>query len=253
MASHAPRSQPAESGRTYRSHNQPACFPCRRRKSRCKAQVLGAPCDMCHVHGTECQWPSSEQSWASQDWSGDASPRKRVRRDAQRTPSADVAATSTRPRIGTNHTEPAVAQLVSPRPPLRDSASANLPDISHNIVQDPGTLSDEEDHNAHVIGPVMANDTKILEAYLSTMSEEYRGRKVQTASGRQARPAMFTTMSKKPLGTRQYQSLAYCKCELVEKLLGIFAQDVVVRSVRDLPGPQKLSLGTNSRQISGLC
>lgn len=104
-----------------------------------------------------------------------------------------------------------------------------MPDPYGDIVRDPGTLSDEEDHNAHVIAPVMANDTEILETYLSTMSDDYRRRRVQTASSRQARPVMFTTMPRKPLGTRQYQSLASSKCELVEKLLEPFAQDVIER------------------------
>jgi hypothetical protein len=188
---------------------------------------------MCDVHGTQCLWPSAASS-GTHDGSAYAPPRKRARRETEAVTEADAMATAVNAgyRTDTNNVEHTTGQLASTRRMMPEPGSTCVPNNPHHIVQDPGTLSDEEEHNAHVIGPVMANDTEILETYLSTVSEHSRRRRVQTASSRQARPVMFTTMPKKPLGTRQHQSLASCKCELIEKLLEPFSQDVIERQVR---------------------
>ncbi|KAJ0160675.1 putative transcriptional regulatory protein [Colletotrichum tanaceti] len=52
--------------RPYRSHLRPACLQCRRRKSRCQQQegIASSTCQMCHVYGTDCEYPPSPRSAA---------------------------------------------------------------------------------------------------------------------------------------------------------------------------------------------
>ena len=48
--------------RPYRSHLQPACVPCRRRKSRCQTDTGDSVCLMCRAHRTQCIYPNGSQS-----------------------------------------------------------------------------------------------------------------------------------------------------------------------------------------------
>ncbi|KAI0544361.1 fungal-specific transcription factor domain-containing protein [Xylaria curta] len=46
--------------RVYRSHSQPACLPCRKRKSRCKLDSTeSTTCLLCKLHGNECVFPGT--------------------------------------------------------------------------------------------------------------------------------------------------------------------------------------------------
>lgn len=218
-----------ENGRKYRSHNQPACLPCRKRKSRCKEKSPLEPCVMCEVHGTTCVWPELEAVAVSQEHTSTEPPRKRVRHYA-RNASSPVAPHAAATRSGANAQSP-IAQGFSPHSMMNRSVPRNASEMPQTGLQDPGTLSDTDDHNVHVVAPVMANDIEILETYLSNGAVDQRRPKAQTTPGRQSRPVIFTTVSKKPLGTRQYQSLASSKCELIEKLLEPHAQDILERYV----------------------
>ncbi|ETN44978.1 uncharacterized protein HMPREF1541_09854 [Cyphellophora europaea CBS 101466] len=111
---------------------------------------------------------------------------------------------------------------------LHDSATEPTP--GYSIVGGNGTLDETEDDNVHVVGPVLANDNEVLEPYLSAIPEAGRYRKsICTDSSRMARPVLFTTMSRRPLGVTKNQTLSAAKCEVIEKLLEPHCQAIVQR------------------------
>ncbi|KXJ89930.1 fungal-specific transcription factor domain-domain-containing protein [Microdochium bolleyi] len=185
--------------RPYRSHQQPACIPCRKRKSRCKLG-LGAPssCLMCEVHGSLCVFPNAAET-NSPVRTSRAAARKAQARGGPSSPGRHASSQE----VPFAHAGSAAA--ISPGQPDRNANAA----------------ASREDDEAHVVGPVQSPDALLIASYLSKDSASRTGRgaphhSVHTPGERQV---MFSSVRRHPLGRSSGQSTAAARLEVVEKLL----------------------------------
>ncbi|GKZ24237.1 hypothetical protein AbraCBS73388_011041 [Aspergillus brasiliensis] len=213
----------SSSERPYRSHTHPACLPCRKRKSRCRTKDASATCMMCLAHATECIFPSADIP----------TQRKRAvntRRIAPKTASNERSSTS---------------QVVSPPPPDPARRTSRCEDRSpltsqHHpapvtahpdgkIASLMDVVGDTGDDSSHIVSPVVADDSSILEGYLFAAPDDRRPCLMHTNSkpSRLMRQVLFNTIPRRPLGVYSGQSLPSVKCELIEKYLEPMTKDVV--------------------------
>ncbi|GLA55141.1 hypothetical protein AnigIFM63604_001630 [Aspergillus niger] len=209
----------SSSGRPYRSHAHPACLPCRKRKSRCRTRDSSATCMMCSAQATDCIFPPADTLVQ----------RKRtvnLRRIVPKTARIERASTprvvlpsprtnkaSDTPQL-TGHHHPA-----QPSTAYSDGKIASLMDV----------VGDTGDDSSHVVSPVVADDSSILDGYLFTVPDNGRLCLMHTNSkpSRLMRQVLFNTIPRRPLGVYSSQSLPSMKCELIEKYLEPTTKDVV--------------------------
>ncbi|CAK7268013.1 hypothetical protein SEPCBS57363_002885 [Sporothrix epigloea] len=194
----------APKDRPYRSHVQPACLPCRKRKSRCKVVAGKASCLFCEAYATECVFPTQKErriSTARTETRVETakSPGKRVRQVAQ------TQTTSQTSQVG---------QIPSPFSGRRLSGTA-APSTKIN--------ADGDEDNTHIVGPVEAKDSRVLADYLSTET---------TASWRPWRSGtqhsvLFRSIRKRPLGFALAQTRSARKCEILEKMLEPWLDELI--------------------------
>lgn len=90
-------------------------------------------------------------------------------------------------------------------------------------------VGDTGDDSSHVVSPVVADDSSILEGYLFTVPDNRRPGLMHTSSksSRLMRQVLFNTIPRRPLGVYSNQSLPSMKCEVIEKYLEPATKDVV--------------------------
>lgn len=192
-------------GRPYRSHLHPACFSCKRRKSRCKTKGAADICIMCQAHGTECVFPRPDDPYG-------------LRENPPRTFPAAAGSRS----IQARHDH---LYRPYPRPHIRDNGTdtAAVTATDDNRLEDHlmGIVAEAGDDSSHVVSPAVADDNDILESYLSAVPTSQRRSLVRTrsASNRPLRQVRFNLVPRKPLGVTANQSLAASKCEVIEKYM----------------------------------
>ncbi|KAI5925211.1 fungal-specific transcription factor domain-containing protein [Camillea tinctor] len=195
--------------RPYRSHLRPACLPCRRRKSRCKVEARSPACLMCRVHGTDCYFPSSRES-------GGTPPR------SQGSPSRErpTSKRAIRRRI----TTPTQSHGIANEPPSIWETDGEQQG-SHPT---PLSTDDTEHESRHIIGPAVIGDSQVLAEYLSAVNSNTSGMRLirpKPTSG--SKPILFTPVRKGPLGLTTNSSPSYLKCQIIEKLLEPWVEDLV--------------------------
>lgn len=176
-----------QSARAYRSHLQPACLACRRRKSRCHNEAAGT-CLMCQAHGTDCVYPPNPRS------SKETSRRKRGR---QKDDSPNVASTAARGVTGNQQPVP-VFDSPEDQQNLHIVGPAGASDsqvLSDYLARTPGTT-----HNAQSLVPVPAS---------------------------RSRSVFFTRVDKRPLGATVYYNPAAEKLEIVERIIEPWSRALV--------------------------
>ncbi|KAJ5161418.1 hypothetical protein N7492_006810 [Penicillium capsulatum] len=214
-------------GRPYRSHLHPACFSCKKRKSRCRTRDSSETCMICQAHGTECIFPSPDNCYEAR---APTLPRKlpaSARQPVQGRPSPlsprsqfgphcmqqPVPAEGS-PIIFDPHVSTAAVgrQVTTPRG--EDSRGEGLPNLM-------GIVAEAGDDSSHVISPAVADDNDILETYLSATPLARRRCLVRpnTISNRPMRPVRFNIVPRRPLGVTANQTLAASKCEVIEKYM----------------------------------
>ncbi|KAK0382890.1 hypothetical protein NLU13_8806 [Sarocladium strictum] len=168
--------QPA---RAYRSHLQPACLPCRRRKSRCHNEASGS-CLMCQAHGTDCIYPPNPRSLTEGS--------RRRRRGRQNTASAP---TSRVIRAASGSRQPA---------PVFDSPEdqQNLHIIGPTGANDTQVLSD---YLSRTPGASLGAQNLI------------------PVPASRSRSIFFTRIDKRPLGINLYHNPAAEKLETIERII----------------------------------
>ncbi|KZF25602.1 hypothetical protein L228DRAFT_266062 [Xylona heveae TC161] len=103
----------------------------------------------------------------------------------------------------------------------------------HLLSNFTSSFAGAEEEDSHIIGPAMAVDSEILENYLSTVLDNgstlrmIRTSSKSNTSSQHARPTMFTTARRRPLGLLKNQNPTSNKCEMVEKLVEPHLQDLV--------------------------
>jgi hypothetical protein len=211
--------------RPYRSHMQPACVPCRRRKSRCKLDAADrTACLMCKVHATECAFPSSSKETVR--------PARTSRKTQARRPSSRQASTTTvSPSLPING---GVCQPPTPLPAhLPEHGAPPEPKCPREIPFPNGTTSvTGGEDESHVIGPVQSPDAQLIADYLLSdpAMDPRAGRMILVRPGQfQAgqRPILFNTVRKHPLGYSGSQTTAALRCEVVEKLIEPYGSGLI--------------------------
>ncbi|KAI0401119.1 fungal-specific transcription factor domain-containing protein [Xylaria palmicola] len=212
-------SPPIVENRVSRSHAQPACNPCRRRKSRCKFDTADATtCLLCKLHGNECVFPELPP----------ARIRRRQRREAVRL-GLDILPPPPRPGTSIHQHGPPRDNLphASSAPPgIPSSCSIEVPFAGSPAPTSPGR--DE----SHVIGPVQSPDAQLIADYLSNNPGvgPRSGRMIVTRSDplhSGQRTVLFSTVRRRPLGHVPAQSLPASICEVVTKLLEPHCENLV--------------------------
>lgn len=211
-------------GRPYRSHLHPACLSCKKRKSRCRIRDSSDKCIMCQVHDTECNFPEAESRRRSA-----FSPRKLSSRRKQ------ARLSQSRQSLEDRNTQSTLATgLDDPRAHRASNNDRTEPIYSNGNKQQElsnlmGIVSETGDDSSHIVSPAIADDNDILESYLSTLPDARRRCIIQAnpGSNRPLRPVLFNNVPKQPLGVTANQSLAAMKCEIIEKYLEPYVQEVV--------------------------
>ncbi|KAI0486762.1 fungal-specific transcription factor domain-containing protein [Xylaria cf. heliscus] len=212
--------------RSYRSHTQPACIPCRKRKSRCKLDSADSTtCSLCKLHGSECVFPDPSAATISAA-SSYRRARKRVAR--QRPDVLPQPRFRLQPCTFTSHEHEHEHDLPPPRvvsahntsgtPAVESSCSPEVP------FAEPLTPESPSRDESHVIGPVQSSDTHLIANYLFNNPGigPHAGRMIVTRpdhliSGK--RPVLFNAVRRSPLGHVPAPSLLVSICEVVTKLL----------------------------------
>lgn len=201
--------------RPYRSHLQPACLQCKRRKSRCKIEAHSPACLMCRVHGTSCTFPQQKTSRGGRSDVNVATVRPIV---ASRSRAASQ-------RRQTDEPPPA------PPPPPPPPAPIVSPWSSDSIGPATSLAGDDQDQeNPHIVGPANTNDSQVLTDYLSIVgSSNARMRMIHPVLSNRSttRPVLFAAVKKRPVGVEVYSNHAREKLHIIEQLLSPHTQDAI--------------------------
>ena len=225
-------------GRAYRSHTQPACLACRRRKSRCVIDgESDGKCSLCIIHETECLFPSKRlESAEVEDKSHGipkSAPEQRLSRKRKRLDETSTA--------GLPERSSSAAQEISTHGTNRQSSRNQNPfaqpvDVSKSFEDSPAAfrLLGETDHeSSHIVGPLLANDAEVLQNYFSVLPQS-------STSGQTVRPTPYSMFSKGPGGPVLYMTVqrqpaglvkgfspGFDQYRVIEKLVEPFAEDLV--------------------------
>ncbi|KAL5341889.1 fungal-specific transcription factor domain-containing protein [Aspergillus crustosus] len=214
-------------GRPYRSHLHPACFSCRKRKSRCKTKSPAEVCVMCQAYGTECIFPQPEDP-----------PQQRLNSPRKHAQSARAAPYSYgRQETALPRPYAAVRSFLGGHPQAREgeeqhmqhaptliAAAETAPHLNHQRrppVEHLSHLTEADEDSSHIVSPAVADDNDILESYLSAIPSARKRYLIRTSSdsSRHLRPVRFNVVPRRPLGVVANQSLAASKCEIIEKYM----------------------------------
>lgn len=236
------RENNSNEGRPYRSHLQPACIPCRARKSRCKTQTGLSSCVMCQAHGTECTFPPVLDK-----------PR-RPRGQPRRNTAPRGARSATQSQGPTTHV--GILPSISPRPlhdpyfnypttpeeqyaPGNDAysddstpASPAIGQANHPILPLADFVAKAEQGSSTVLSPAIADDDRVFQDYLSNSGYGEGQRMVRfylnsSNPSTSARPIVFNTIPRR--GTREEfsRSNSASRCKIIENLVAPHQNDLV--------------------------
>ncbi|KAJ5590393.1 hypothetical protein N7450_004365 [Penicillium hetheringtonii] len=218
-------------GRPYRSHLHPACFSCRKRKSRCKTRDTSDTCMMCQAHGTQCIFPRPDSPYQVYQ---KVPPRKSPTNVAvgfDENPHGSLRPRSYNPRtlpqaadhLGTYRENPNRLERPrsSPAYDHQNHASTRNEGNADNLPSLIGIVAEAGDNSSHIISPAVADDNDILESYLSAAQTEKRRCLARSnhTSNAPLRPVRFNVVPRRPLGVSVKQSLAEAKVELIERYM----------------------------------
>lgn len=184
---------------------------------------------MCQVHGTECSFPIKRQTSSTK---GYPTQRTHVRRDTVQPQSIpDV----TDYGDGVNEHSTAVdneANITVNAASARNDIPRTSPVIynyHHDTQHQSTSLSIEEtEHENHIISPTMTGDSQVLADYLSTTAGDGCGiHQVRPRRTNLSRQVFFTVVQKRPLGLTMNANPSHSKCQVVEKLLEPWTQQLI--------------------------
>ncbi|KAH8713650.1 hypothetical protein HC256_006775 [Beauveria bassiana] len=215
----------ATAERPYRSHLQPACIPCRRRKSRCQTEANSSACLMCKLHKSNCRYPDSPRKDPAdrpdddgQRLSTHRSNRHRSGATTKQPRATTAPRRSSRRRANTRSTDATPSQTSAP---LQRGISAQS-------LEELPSLDAADGENLHIVGPAATDDSRVLTDYLAGVpGAQRRIRMVLSASLSKSKPVLFTAVQKRPLGIAPHQSPAAEKLEIIEKLLELRLDDMI--------------------------
>lgn len=214
--------------RPYRSHLQPACLECRKRKSRCIRNIEAEVCLHCAVRNVRCVLPDTKDKPKGKRSS------KSTRAITESSANKQHFAKRRRQSSPSKDTRPETDMVTVDRSDGLISASntAALPEVSEQCFNaTAGILDSTEDESPHVVAPSSIDVGNALNGTLLTSISTRRPLICPVAatkkSGIGVNPVMFTTVRRRPLGHVKHQSCAAAKCEIIEKLIGPGIEELV--------------------------
>lgn len=216
-------------GRPYRSHLHPACFSCKKRKSRCKTKSPAEVCVMCQAYGTECIFPRpgdprpQRSSWPRKSPSNARSSRIiRGRNDTLQRPYPSTPTQSQGTRAAQRPIGSQIPAASPVEPPSGTAASSYISEgRTEGLPHLMGMVAEADDDSSHIVSPAVADDNDILESYLSATPSAQTRYLIRTSSkpNRHLGPVRFNVVPRRPLGVVANQSFAASKCEVIEKYM----------------------------------
>ena len=187
--------------RVAKGRSQPACNPCRRRKSRCKYEPAEHVCLMCKTHQTQCVRPPRNGSVQS-TW-----------RDGQIEQSS---------RYPPQSPSQASMRTRDPRPSIVDANSVAIstsPSLCLGAAPEAAFDANDED-NPHIVAPATAADSHFLQDYLSSIHATQGERAIRPAlPGTASAPVVFMRVRKRPVGLTIDPNPSSAKLQMIVKLL----------------------------------
>lgn len=242
-------------GRPYRSHMQPACLPCRARKSRCQTGATTSTCAMCQAHGTECVFPqvaerrqiTPGQSRRSTPLSGRQTPSAASRMQhsprVSRTRRPSSISPTVSHRVLPAYTIPlcapfALVQDVMVNRPDRPTPPTSQQDESMSAMM--GIIAQPDEGTSHVVSPAIADDDRVFQDYLSNTSTAQKRRMVKFHLNlgqptRHSRQILFNIVPKRGERETESRSIAASSCEVIEKLIDPYQDDLITLWVSCVP------------------
>lgn len=223
--------------RPYRSHSQPACVPCRRRKSRCQMEAGAKTCVTCHAHRTECYLPGAPQDQAVVDSSARRQRKSATRASSQgSTSTARTALPTSSPFRASNLTKANTSRMPLPGlPSINHQPAAPGQMVSSTAQEEEFSLAlvsaDDQHPNLHIVGPAGTNDSQVLSDYLSGIPGAARLTRMVTPESVRSRPVLFTEVQKRPVGISMNRSTSADRLETIEKLLEPYTEEIIDESV----------------------
>lgn len=224
--------------RAYRSHSQPACLACRRRKSRCVIDGdTDNRCSLCIIHETECVFPSKKVETADAEDQSNAVPKSaREQRPSRKRKRHDEASAATLPGRSSS-----ASQEILNHETHRQSGQAQNPfaqpvGVAKSFEDSPAALRllGETDHeSSHIVGPLLANDAEVLQNYFSVLPQSNNpGQTVRPTpysmfSKGPGGPVLYMTVQRQPAGLVKGNSPGFDQYRVIEKLVEPFAEDLL--------------------------
>ncbi|KAL4932976.1 transcription factor domain-containing protein [Aspergillus undulatus] len=204
-----------DEGRPYRSHLHPACFSCRKRKSRCKTKSPAEVCVMCQAYGTECIFPRPGEPPQQRGWPRNGAPNARSSRHMHSRKTVLHHQPYSNPR-----TQSAADSSANRRTQYAGGDAYPAGGRGEALPHLMGIATEAEEDSSHIVSPAVADDNDILESYLSAIPTARRRQIINTgSSNRHFGPVRFNAVPRRPLGVVANQSFAASKCELIEKYM----------------------------------
>jgi len=185
-------SNDADGPRPYRSHLQPACEQCRRKRSRCTVDLPDQACLLCRLNRLPCNFPRSRKQH-----DGDQSQKK--------------------------GSKPA-AQIRGQVKGQGESA-----DVEAELPYKIATLEGNVQESSHIVGPAQASDAEAVQKYLEgiegTSSSRSRPYLIQSRGAKQSIP--FMPVKRPHGGVKFHTAPGTVQYEIASKLLEPYADELM--------------------------
>lgn len=187
--------------RPYRSHKQPACTLCRKRKARCVA-VSGDSCYFCLAQGVAC---TLAQNASNEDL---------LQHQGSGTSGSQVIDSAIR-SAGTVPLSKSSARRISL---LQNSQNSRSLDSTEAAIS-----------ASVLVGPVSAHDAQVVEQYMTAhrINTSTQRNPYGVYSDNPQRPILYTTIARKREGSRVIQVPGSKQLEVVEQILGASIKDII--------------------------
>ncbi|KAI9708817.1 MAG: hypothetical protein M1820_003772 [Bogoriella megaspora] len=213
--------------RPYRSHRQPACIPCRKRKSHCKVDAAQSPsCLTCSLHGTACVFPPASKKSAK-------STRAAKGKQLQGVSPSLSHSYQTSHAAPTSHLDQHVDALQQTTSASRSQSPPSEPESPKETpFPNSATPHGSNDEESHIVGPVLNPDVRRIAVILNndhTGSVNSRPviRSLPNHHAEGAKSIMFGAVRRRPFGDIAEQTVASRKCQTVEKLVEPFRNELI--------------------------
>ena len=220
--------------RNHRSHLNPACFACRKRKSRCTTQRDSPRCVNCMTHNTNCEYP---QTISNQLRSDPAQPRRSNLSSPGQHANKSQKLTSTTQSVLDTSQIPSAFETIWRYQPVNDNQAVLVQNDTEStdrflptsdLLPAVTDASNENRHESHIVSPALAEDDEHIQRYFADPASSRFKRVISTDTVHgNSKQVLFTTIQRHPLGVFQGQSLITNKRKVIENLIEPYRIDLL--------------------------